>query len=114
MTLSVVTGRVLDSKGKRSVRTTDNEWSSLSRNIQREAPTRFPRRRHVHSSAGESMDGRSHDAGVDWEPATVGERALLVLDSLRAHITQAVKRKLREINTVPVVIPGGVLARCNP
>ena len=40
-------------------------------------------------------------------PATEGCRAMLVLDSFSAHITPAVKQKLKNINTVPVVIPGG-------
>ena len=39
-------------------------------------------------------------------PATEGCRTMLVLDSFSVHITPAVKQKLKDINTVPVVIPG--------
>ena len=49
-----------------------------------------------------------------WEPATERQRALLVLDSFSAHLTPAVKRKFKEINTVPVVIPGGCTSQVQP
>lgn len=48
------------------------------------------------------------------KPATEGKRALLVLGSFIAHITPAVKQKLKEINTVPVVIPGGCNSEVQP
>ena len=48
-----------------------------------------------------------------WDPATEGRRALFILDSFSAHITVTIKQKLKEINTVPVVIPGGC-TKCNP
>ena len=51
---------------------------------------------------------------VIWEQATEGRRALLILDSLSAHITMAIKQKLKEINTVPVVIPGGCTSKVQP
>ena len=49
-----------------------------------------------------------------WEPATEGCRAMLVLDSFSAHITHAVKQKLKDINTVPLVIPGGCTGKIQP
>ena len=49
-----------------------------------------------------------------WEPATERQRALLVLDSFSAHLTPAVKRKFKDINTVPVVIPGGCTSKLQP
>ena len=49
-----------------------------------------------------------------WEPATEGQRAMLVLDSFSAHITPAVKQKLKSINTVPLVIPGGCTSKIQP
>ena len=49
-----------------------------------------------------------------WEPATEGRRALLILDSFSAHITPAIKQRLQEINTVPVVIPGGCTSKVQP
>jgi len=49
-----------------------------------------------------------------WEPATEGQRAMLILDSFSAHITPAVKQRLKEINTVPVVIPGGCTSKVQP
>ena len=36
---------------------------------------------------------------------------MLVLDSFSVHITPAVKQKLKDINTVPVVIPGSAQAK---
>ena len=49
-----------------------------------------------------------------WEPATEWHRALLVLDSFNAHLTPAVKRKLKEINTIPVFIQGGCTSKVQP
>ena len=49
-----------------------------------------------------------------WEPATEGKRALLVLDSFSAHITNDVKKKLKDINTVPLIIPGGCTSKIQP
>ena len=37
-----------------------------------------------------------------WEPATEGKCTLLVLDSFSAHITNDVKKRLKQINTVPL------------
>ncbi|CAG8810625.1 12418_t:CDS:1, partial [Racocetra fulgida] len=42
------------------------------------------------------------------------ERSLLVFDSFRAHITDAVKKKLQENNNDLVVIPGGLTSVCQP
>lgn len=52
--------------------------------------------------------------GLVWEPATEGRHALLVLDSFSAHVTNNVKKRLKEINTVPLVIPGGCTSRIQP
>ena len=49
-----------------------------------------------------------------WEPATEGQRAMLVLDSFSAHITPSVNQKLKSINSVPVVIPGGCTSKVQP
>ena len=49
-----------------------------------------------------------------WEPATEGKRALLVLDSFSAHITNDRKKRLKQINTVPLVIPGGCTSKIQP
>ena len=49
-----------------------------------------------------------------WEPATEGRRALIVHDSFSAHLTVAIKQRLKEINTVPVVIPGGCTSKVQP
>lgn len=51
-----------------------------------------------------------------WEPATEGRQAtcMLILDSFSAHIMPAVKQKLKNINTVPVVIPGGCTSKVQP
>jgi len=49
-----------------------------------------------------------------WEPATEGKRALLVLDSFSAHVTNNVKKRLKEINIVPLVIPGGCTSKIQP
>ena len=46
-----------------------------------------------------------------WEPATEGKRGLLVLDSFSAHTTNNVKKGLKQINTVPFVIPGGFTSK---
>ena len=37
-----------------------------------------------------------------------------MLDSFSAHITPAVKKKLKEINTVLVVVPGGCTSKVQP
>jgi len=49
-----------------------------------------------------------------WEPATEGKHALLVLDSFSAHVSNDVKKCLKEINTVPLVIPGGCTSKIQP
>lgn len=41
-------------------------------------------------------------------------KALLVMDSMRAHITERIKNKLKFINTVPIVIPGGLTKMLQP
>ena len=51
---------------------------------------------------------------IVWEPATEGRRAMLVFDSFSAHVTPAVKQKLKDINTVPVVIPGACTSKVQP
>ena len=40
--------------------------------------------------------------------------SLLVLDSFKAHTTDAVQEALKEINTKAPIIPGGVLQKCSP
>ena len=49
-----------------------------------------------------------------WEPATERLRALLILDTFSAHFTGPVKKKLKEINTIPVLIPGGCTSKIQP
>ena len=49
-----------------------------------------------------------------WEPATEGKRALLVLDSFSAHVTNDVKKRLKQIYTAPLVIPGGCTSKIQP
>ena len=62
------------------------------------------------------MDGMMMLEWIDlvWEPATKGQWAMSILDSLAAHITPTVKQRLKEINTVPVVIPGGCMSKVQP
>ena len=48
-----------------------------------------------------------------WEPATESQRAYWIR-SMHMHLTPAVKRKLKDINTVPVVIPGGCTSKVQP
>ena len=78
-----VPGRVLDKKGKRSVvvRTTGNQ--------KRQHP---PSEEVSASGCWRAAQGCSQDNS-------------LILDSFSAHITPAIKERLNEINTVPVVIP---------
>ena len=42
------------------------------------------------------------------------ENTLLILDSFSAHITNDVKTSWEEINTVPIVIPGGCTSKVQP
>ena len=49
-----------------------------------------------------------------WEPATEYQRALLILDTFSAHFTEPVKKKLKEINTIPVLIHGGCMSKIQP
>ena len=42
------------------------------------------------------------------------QRALLVMDSMRAHITEDVKRALEANNTTPAIIPGGLTKLLQP
>ena len=46
-----------------------------------------------------------------WKPATEGKRALLFQDSFSAHVTNAVKKRFKEINTVPIIIPVGYTSK---
>ena len=39
---------------------------------------------------------------------------MLILDSFAVHIMPTVKQRLKEINTVPVVIPGGCTSKVQP
>ena len=41
-------------------------------------------------------------------------KAMLVLDSMRAHITDSVKEAIRKTNSVPAVIPGGTTKYLQP
>ena len=41
-------------------------------------------------------------------------KSLLVWDSFRGHISNAVKNKLNYLNTVPAVIPGGMTSILQP
>ena len=41
-------------------------------------------------------------------------KALLVMDSMRAHITEGVKKKIKKVNSVPVIIPGGMTKMLQP
>ena len=41
-------------------------------------------------------------------------KALLVLDSMRAHITNSVKEAIKRTNSIPVVIPGGTTKYLQP
>lgn len=42
------------------------------------------------------------------------KKALLVLDSMRAHITDSVKEAIRSTNSIPAVIPGGTTKYLQP
>ena len=42
------------------------------------------------------------------------EKALLVLDSMRAHITDNVKAAIKSTNSIPAVIPGGTTKDLQP
>lgn len=42
------------------------------------------------------------------------EKAFLVLDSMRAHITDSVKAAIKSTNSIPVVIPGGTTKHLQP
>ncbi len=123
----VVPGRVLDKKGKKSVvvRTTGNEKRLLTVVLTvlvhgevlpalaifkgKKQPELREVGVFVRAQAKAWMDEAMMLEWIDlvWEPATEGQRAMLILDSFSAHITPAVKQRLKEINTVPVVIPGG-------
>jgi 5-formaminoimidazole-4-carboxamide-1-beta-D-ribofuranosyl 5'-monophosphate synthetase len=45
---------------------------------------------------------------------TKKDRSLLVIDSFRAHLTDAVKKELRKKNVVQAVIPGGCTSKLQP
>lgn len=36
------------------------------------------------------------------------------MDSIRAHITENIKKKIKSVNTVPVIIPGGMTKMLQP
>lgn len=42
------------------------------------------------------------------------QKALLVMDSMRAHITEKVKQQIGKLNTMPVIIPGGLTKMLQP
>ena len=123
----VVPGRVLDKKGKRSVvvRTTGNQKRHLTVVL-----TILADRVVLPALAIGKKQPKFHVVGVFiraqdkawmdkpmlewidlvWEPATEGRRALLILDSFSA----AIKERLKKINTVLVVIPGGCMSKVQP
>lgn len=47
-----------------------------------------------------------------WEPATEGKHTLPVLDSFSAHVK--LSKRPKEINTVPIIIPGGCTSKIQP
>ena len=130
----VVPGRVLDKKGKRSVvvRTTGNQkrhltvvLTVLADGVVLPALAIFKGKKQpkfhevgvfIRAQEKAWMDEPMMLEWIDivWEPATEGRRALLILDSFSAHITPAIKERLKEINTVPVVIPGGCTSKVQP
>lgn len=50
----------------------------------------------------------------DREDFFIEKKALLVLDSMRAHITDSVKAAIKRTNSVPAVIPGGTTKYLQP
>lgn len=42
------------------------------------------------------------------------KRALLVMDSMRAHITEKIKETIHKMNTIPAIIPGGLTKVLQP
>jgi hypothetical protein len=42
------------------------------------------------------------------------EKAMLIMDSMRAHITEGVKKKFKSMNTIPIIIPGGMTKLLQP
>ena len=41
-------------------------------------------------------------------------KSLLVWDSFRGHLSESVKLKMKELQTVPVIIPGGMTSMVQP
>lgn len=41
-------------------------------------------------------------------------KAMLVMDSMRAHITDQIKEEIKKLNTIPVIIPGGMTKLLQP
>ena len=130
----IVPNHVLDRKGKKSiiVRTTGSEKRHLTivlcvthEGEVLPALAIFKGKRPLKIKAQDVFIRTQQKAWMDeemmlewidlvWEPATEGKRALLVLDSFSAHITNDVKKRLKEINTVPLVIPGGCTSKIQP
>ena len=130
----VVPNRIIDKKGKKSitVRTTGSEKRHLTVTlcVTHEGEVLpglviFKGKRPLDITVVDVFIRTQSKAWMDegmmlqwidlvWEPATEGKRALLVLDSFSAHVTNAVKKRLKEINTVPLVIPGGCTSKLQP
>ena len=129
-----VPNRILDKKGKKSiiVRTTGSEKRHLTVTLcvthdgdVLPALTVFKGVRPLDIRVQDVFVRTQQKAWMDedmmlrwidlvWEPATEGKRALLVLDSFSAHVTNDVKKRLKQINTVPLVIPGGCTSKIQP
>ena len=130
----VVPSRILDRRGKKSiiVRTTGSEKRHLTVVMcvthdgdVLPALTIFKGKRPLQIRADGVYIRTQEKAWMDepmmlqwidlvWEPATERKRALLILDSFSAHVTNSVKKRLKEINTVPLVIPGGCTSKIQP
>ena len=130
----IVPSRILEQKGKKSiiVRTTGSEKRHLTVTLcvlhdgdVLPALAIFKGKRPLQIRAQDVFVRTQEKAWMDenlmldwidlvWEPATERKRALLVLDSFSAHITSDVKKRLKEINTIPIVIPGGCTSKIQP
>jgi len=130
----VVPNRILDKKGKKSiiVRTTGSQKRHLTVTLcvthdgdVLPALAIFKGKKPLDFRAQDVFIRTQHKAWMDedmmlkwidlvWEPATEGKCALLVLDSFSAHVTNDVKKCLKEINTVPLVITGGCTSKIQP
>ena len=130
----IVPSRILEQRGKKSiiVRTTGSEKRHLTVTLcvlhdgdVLPALAIFKGKRPLQIRAQDVFVRTQEKAWMDenlmldwidlvWEPATERKRALLVLDSFSAHITNDVKKRLKEINTIPIVIPGGSTSKIQP